>query len=504
MRRVAILVLLFGLAAPNVQAQAAAPRQGSVPVYRITVVGRTVKAINYRHRSHQTRIDFMGTSLMPEAHGMAEVASKQGAIDINAEFKQLPPASRFGPEYMTYVLWAITPEGRPVNLGEVLPNAGGKSKLNVTSDVQAFGLIVTAEPYFAVTQPSDVVVMENQVRSDTVGKVEEVDAKYELLRRGQYTTNVNPADLQPMTMDSKTPLELYEARNAVRIAKWAGADRYAADTFRKASGLLMEAEEYEARHAGVKPVAMTAREAAQTAEDSRLIAMRKMEQEEKAHTLAEAEAQKAAAREAEQQAAQAAQEKAAANQAKNDALAQSQAAQAAAHQARLQAETAQQQAQKAEADKSAMRARLLQQLNLILQTRDTARGLIMNMSDVLFDTGKYTLKPLAREKLAKAAGVLLAYPGLSIEIDGHTDNVGSDEFNQTLSEERANAVRDYLVAQGVAANSITARGLGKTQPVASNNTAAGRQQNRRVELVVSGDAIRSALPPSAETASREP
>jgi outer membrane protein OmpA-like peptidoglycan-associated protein len=344
------------------------------------------------------------------------------------------------------------------------------------------------------------VVMENEARSDTVGKIEEVDAKYELLRKGQYTSRVSPSDLQPMIMDSKTPLELYEARNAVRIARWTGAGRYAADSFEKASQLLAQAESYQSRRAGTKAVVMTAREAAQTAEDARLITIKRAEQEEQASAKAEARSQKAVAEQAQQQAAQAAHEKAAAEEAKAAAIVRSQAAQADAENARLQAQQAQQQAQQAqqqaehaEADKSAMRARLLQQLNLILQTRDSARGLIMNMSDVLFDTGKYTLRPYARERLAKVAGVLLAYPGLSIEVDGHTDNVGGDEFNQTLSEERANSVRDYLVQQGVPANAVTARGLGKTQPVASNSTPTGRRLNRRVELVVSGDAIGNAL-----------
>jgi len=247
---ISALVLIMSLGSLGAPAQAVAPEQGSeqgsvrgsVPIYRITVVGRTVKAINYRHHGGQTRIDFRGTSLMPEAHGSAEVAGKQGAIKINAEFKGVSPASRFGAEYLTYVLWAITPEGRPINLGEVLPGDGGKSKIEVTSDVQAFGLIVTAEPYFAVTQPSDVVVMENEVRGDTSGKVEEVDAKYELLRRGQYAASAHPTDLEPLIIDSKVPIELYEARNAVRIARWTGADRYAASTFQKAQQLLAEAQ----------------------------------------------------------------------------------------------------------------------------------------------------------------------------------------------------------------------------------------------------------------------
>ncbi|HEV2495535.1 MAG TPA: OmpA family protein [Terriglobia bacterium] len=506
-RTIVLFITLVGLSTAGAWAQAGAPEQVSVPIYRITVVGRTVKAVNYLHRSGQTKIDFRGTSLMPNAHGSADVAGKQGAVKINAEFKDIGPATNFGAEYLTYVLWAITPEGRPINLGEVLPGAGGKTKIEVTSDVQAFGLIVTAEPYFAVTQPSDVVVMENVVRNDTVGKVEEVDAKYELLRRGQYTAHVNPSDLEPLIIDSRVPVELYEARNAVRIARWTGADHYAGATFDKARQLLAEAQADQESRAKWKVVATTAREAVQTAEDARLITIKKMEQEEHAEAKAEAKAEKAAAEQAKEQAAVAAHEKAEAERARNDALADSQTAQTQATQAerqaeqsRLQAQRAQQQAQQAETDKAAMRARLRDQLNLILETRDTARGLIMNMSDVLFDTGKYTLKPVAREKLARAAGVLLAYPGLTIEVDGHTDDVGSDEFNQTLSEERARAVRDYLVQQGVAPSAIAARGFGKTEPVASNDSSTGRRINRRVELVVSGDAIGSTL--GSESASR--
>src|SRR5579883_107981 len=199
---------------------------GAMPIYRITVVARTTKAINYNHRSGSTKIDFRGTPLLPEAHGDATVESRQGVIRINAHMDKMQPASKFGPEYLTYVMWAITPEGRATNIGEVLLN-GDKTKLDATTELQSFGLIVTAEPYFAVTQPSDVVVMENFVRKDTVGTIEQVDAKFELLQRGQYTLNVNPAELKPMEANSKVPLELYEARNAVQIARWTGASRYA-------------------------------------------------------------------------------------------------------------------------------------------------------------------------------------------------------------------------------------------------------------------------------------
>jgi hypothetical protein len=203
-----LVVLGLGITSAQGQVQRTETPPGQVPIYKVTVVARTTKAINYRHRSGATKVDFRGTALMPQARGEAKVDSKQGRIEIDAKFDRLAPATQFGPEYLTYVLWAVTPEGRATNLGEVLLRGDG-SKLDVTTDFQAFGLIVTAEPYFAVTQPSDVVVMENIVRTDTLGQVEEIDAKYELLQRGQYTLNVSPADLRPMQLDPKVPLELY-------------------------------------------------------------------------------------------------------------------------------------------------------------------------------------------------------------------------------------------------------------------------------------------------------
>ena len=503
-----LVALLIALSSLSALAQTEPQKAGTVPIYRIIVVARTTQAINYRHRSGATKINFQGTSLMPEARGNAEVASKQGAIHVNAEFQGLQPASKFGPEYLTYVLWAVSPEGRPVNLGEILFGQDGKSKLDVTSNLQAFGLIVTAEPYFAVTQPSDVVVMENEVRSDTKGQFEEVEAKYELLKRGQYELNVNPDELQPITMDSRTPLELYEARNAVRIAKWTGARQYAADSLDKAQVSLQNAEGINARRGNKKSVITDAREAVQTAEDARIITVKKIDAERQASELqvsADAEAQaKAQADEAKRQTRQAenaaaeAKLQAARDQAAADAAAAK--AQADAAQARVTSDAALAAAQaeagkarlagqQAETDKANLRARLSQQLNSVLQTRDSARGLIVNMSDVLFATAQYTLKPGAREKLSKVAGILLAYPGLKVEVDGHTDNVGSEEYNQNLSEQRAESVRAYLVAQGVLTGSVTAKGFGKTQPVGTNDTAEGRQINRRVELVVSGEAI---------------
>jgi outer membrane protein OmpA-like peptidoglycan-associated protein len=529
---------------------------GSMPVYRVTVVARTTKAINYHHRSGSTKIDFRGTALMPEARGEAKVESKQGVIKIDANMEKLQPASRFGPEYLTYVMWAVTPEGRATNIGEVLLG-GDKSKLNATTELQSFGLIVTAEPYFAVTQPSDVVVMENFVRHDTTGTIEEVDAKYELLQRGQYTLNVNPSELKPMRLEPRVPLELYEARNAVQIARWAGADRYAAETFQKAVQGLQNAEGYLRGKQGKKPIGTVAREAAQMAEDARIITVKRIEEERLANERAaaaerearakgetEAEARRRAQAEADQKAEaerraraeteraaaqseterikreaetaraaaqaeaervkretdaqraaaqaeieRAAREKAEAEGARAAAVTQQQAAQAETEKARLAAQDADRLRQKAETEKAELRAQLLQQFNAILETRDTARGLIVNMSDVLFDTGKYTLRPGAREKLARVGGIISGHPGLRLEVEGHTDSVGGDDYNQRLSEQRAGSVRDYLLQQGLSVNSVSAKGFGKTQPVASNETAAGRQQNRRVELVVSGEVI---------------
>jgi len=510
-----MMALALTLAPRQIQVQPS----GNSPIYKITinVVEREATAINYQHRAGSTTIDFKGTPLLPEARGEAKVESKQGYIEIEVEFDDLQPATRFGPEYLTYVMWAISPEGRAVNLGEVLLN-GTKSKLDVSSDLQTFGMIVTAEPYFSVTQPSDVVVMQNVLRPETRGQIEQIQAKYELLQRGQYSTNVPPAELKPIALDTKTPLEIYEARNALRIARWAGADKDAADSFAKAQQSMTQAEDYLARKER-RPSIMAARQAVQTAEDARLIALKRQDEarvERERTAAAEREASaKAEADRAARQRAEAENQQRLEAERRARAEADTAAARAAADRARAEAELAQQQAANAkqaaqvqldrareaadaaEREKLQLRNQLVEQFNKILETRDTARGLIVNMSDVLFDTGKYTLKPGAREKLAKISGIVLAHPGLMLSVEGHTDSVGSDEYNQRLSEQRANSVREYLVSQSVPSNAITAKGFGEAQPVASNDTAVGRQQNRRVELVVSGDVIGTPLSPTS-------
>ena len=514
---VALATLFAQAPNPTQQQGAPTPEQPGrpMPVFRVTVVSRTISAVNYHHRSGTTQIDFRGTELMPAARGEARVESQMGSTKIDVHVDRLAPANQFGPEYLTYVLWAITPEGRAQNLGE-LALSGSHSGLLATSSLQVFGLIVTAEPYFAVTQPSDVVVMENFVRNDTTGTIEQVEAKYELLKRGQYV--LDRAAYQPVRINPKGPLQLAEAENAVEIVRLAGADRYAADTFQKATLALQNAEGFMSGHGG-KAVETNAREATQMAEDARLITYKKIEEEQLARQReaaerdrasaqaaeaqrATAEAQRAAAeqaqREAQAAAAQAEQDKAAADASRAAALQQQQQAQEEAERARQAAAQADAQRQQAEAEKTKMKDRLMQQLNAILETRESARGLIVNINDVLFDFNKYTLKPGAQVTMAKVAGILLAYPGLKLQLEGHTDGVGSDEYNLKLSQNRADGVRDFLVQQGVTGTNISAVGLGKSEPVASNDTASGRQQNRRVELVVSGEVIGAQIGDASE------
>ena len=460
-----------------------------VTTFRVSVVSRTVQAVNYQHRSGATKLNFAGTDLMPAAKGEAKVESKKGYIEIEVEFGNLQKPTSFGNEYLTYVMWAISPEGRAVNLGEVLLGDNARSKLDVTTDLQAFALIVTAEPYYAVRQPSNVVVLENVVRDDTKGTIEAMSTKYDLLERGGYIPSGYQFD--PVVLNARLPLEFFEARNALRIAQSVGAETYASSSYQHAASLMNQADGFAtSQHIDKKQLIAVSRETVQTAEDAREITVKERIAEHQSDQLqASAQVAADATRQKEQAQAETAKVKSDMERSQANSANQVAAAQADTEQARLAASQARQQLQVAENDKAAMRGRLSLQLNAILQTRDTARGLIVSMSDVLFDTGKYTLKPGAREKLSKVAGILVSYPGLNIAVGGYTDNVGTDRLNQGLSEERAGSVRDYLVQQGVSTDSITATGYGNTSPVASNDNSAGRQENRRVELVVSGESI---------------
>jgi outer membrane protein OmpA-like peptidoglycan-associated protein len=466
--------------------------------YRMSVVSRSTQAVDYRHKG-STKVDLKGTDLSPEVEGDAKVEGKATGVKIEAEVHHLRPANSFGLAYLTYVLWAVTPQGRARNLGELVVD-DGKSSVHTTTDLQAFALIVTAEPYFAVTQPSDLVVAQNLIRQDTKGGVEPVDVKFELISRDTYNSQLQPINSPVYEVSNKTPLDLLEARNAVRIAKDAGSDQYAAAELQKAEDQLNRAEDYYRRKQGSGAIGTAAREAAQTAEEARVMSIKRerdaqVEQERKAaadrtaQAQADAQAQQAAAAQAQSQAAQSQAQADEAQQAKQQAEQARQRAELAQQQAAQQAQQAEQGRQQAEADKTQMRARMLQQLNQVLATKDTARGLIVNMPDVLFDTGKADLKAMARERLAKVAGILIAYPDIRVEIDGYTDSTGSLEFNEQLSQQRAESVRNYLSSQGVNSSTISTQGFGPSQPIASNETAAGRQQNRRVELVVSGSSI---------------
>ena len=515
---------------------------------------KQTKAIGYRVGGGATRVALIATGLIPQAGGEARVEAKTGATYVEATVRGLAQPTKFGAEFLTYVLWAVSPEGSTYNLGEVRINNAGEGKLKASTQLAAFSLFVTAEPYFAVRHPSELLVLENEIRKDTRGEVLLV-GEYTLMSRAQYQQMGNPLAL---SVDLKrVPLEMYQARNAAEIARLRGADRYAPDIFPKVDASLKRAEEALARKAGQQEIISAARQTVQFAEDARALAVQRQEEEriaqERAAAAAQAKAEAeakaaaeaaeakrradeearrqaelAAAREAKMKAeaelaamrakaeadAQAAKAKAEADaqaaQAKAEAEALAKAkqeaedmaartkAEADARDAKAKAETealmAKEEAARAEAEKAlkgaeALRAQLLEQFNRILETRDTVRGLVVNMGDVLFDTGKFDLRPLAREKLARLSGIVLAHAGLNLDVEGHTDSVGSDEFNQRLSEQRAQSVRKYLLEQGLPETSVTAVGFGKTTPVADNSTVAGRQQNRRVEIIVSGEVI---------------
>lgn len=490
------------------------------PIYRVRVTSRTAKAVNYRQGN--TRIDFKGTAYMPFAKGEARIQNRDGRVALDVRLEKLEPASKFGPPFMTYVLWAITPEGNARNLGPISLDRD-RARLQVTTNFQSFAMIVTAEPYYAVTVPSEMVVLENEVRQDTRGKVDLVDARYELFQRGYW----EEGKFEPLAMDDpKTPFEYWEAQNAMRIARWAQADKYAPESYQKAEAQIKQADVYRGRRGNnTQPIQMVSREATQFAEDARVVSLKRIEEERLANERAAA-----AKREADAKAARAAaeqrqrEEEAARKQAEVDRLlaekqkaeaerqrmaaelesARSAAAKAEADRARADAQAREQQASEAarraeEAarqaleEKQALRASLLARFNQILTTRDTDRGLVVTMADVLFDVGKFDLRAEARERLARFSGVVLAYPTLRITVEGHTDSTGSDELNQRLSEQRADAVRNYLISQGLPRDMISSQGFGKNMPIADNATAAGRQQNRRVELIVSGEVIGTAL-----------
>ncbi len=484
---------------PNPTNDALTPKVGAklvgeingVPLYRVTVVQRDLDAVNYLHRSGSTKISFVGTTLAPNIKGDAKVQSQKGRIDIDLHLDKLTPANGFGEEYLTYVLWAITPDGTPSNLGEILPD-GDHVHLEVTTNLQSFGMIVTAEPYFAVKIPSDVVVAQNQIIEDkTNGVLEKVNAHYSLLPRGLYTRSVGAHTvLEPITRNEHSPLEYYEALNAARIAKLAGADQYAPDIMAQLATDLQNAGAIDANKHGDQKMEITyAREAVQRAEDARISSLRKQAaQQRQAEIDARQLAQQNAAA-SQLQAQQSALDAERAQAAADREAAERARAEAAAANANAAAAAAQAQAAAANQSVVALREKLKAQLNAVLATQETARGLVVTLGDVLFDTGKSALKQDAQISLAKVSAILQQYPDLKLQIEGYTDSTGTDAINQKLSNDRAKATQDFLVAQGVQPTNVSYYGFGKQDPVADNTTAAGRAQNRRVEMVVSGPSI---------------
>lgn len=492
---IAFVALLFPALAAAGQPQQAATGQG--------LVKKSIKAVGYRVGGGGTKVNLVGTQLLPQAQGEAKVEARPGVTNIEVTVTGLSQPGKFGDQFLTYVLWAASPEGRAINLGEIRTNKKGKGELKATTQLQTFSLFVTAEPYFAVSRPSELIVLENEPRKSTKGKIFPVK-DYPLMERSQYEKLGNPLAL---SLDLKhVPLEMYEARNSVEIAKSRGAEKYASDSFTKAEASLKMAENALARKAGKKTIISAARQTVQFAEDARSLAVNRQETERieqerqaaaaKARAEAEAKAAKeaAAARAQSEQEAQRQAELAAAREAQLKAEAEATRAREEAATAQARALAAKEQAAREEAERArnvarALRAQLLDQLNAVLATRDTPRGLVVTMAGVLFATGKYNLRPDAQMRLARLAGIVTSHPGLILQVEGYTDNIGSDEFNQKLSEQRAEAVRDFLIQQGVAQQTITAKGFGETMPVADNSTAAGRQNNRRVEIIVSGEVI---------------
>ena len=477
---------------------AAGQEQTTVPDSNLAT--KSVVAIGYKVGGGSTKVDLEGTDLMPAAKGEAKVKAKTGATSIEVSLAGMTQPSSIGAEFLTYVLWVVTPDGRSGNTAEIIIDKNGEGKLKVTTPAQTFSMIITAEPYFAVRIPSEMVVVENDTQKNTKGQIFPVN-DFKLMKRAQYAKLGNPLAMTPDL--ENVPLQMYEARNAVEIARSRGADKDAPEIFSKAAAGLQMAENALASKADRKDVVTKARQTIQFAEDARALAALRQDEAHieaekaaaaaKAKSEAEAKAAEEANRQAELTAAKEAQIRAEADAAAVRAKAEADAA-AAKAKAEADALKAKEEAARAEAERSRkaaadLRAQLLEQFNRVLETRDTPRGLVVNMGDVLFDTGKYDLKGEAREKLAKLSGIILAHPGLNLAVEGHTDNVGGDELNQKLSEKRAETVRTYLVQQGLADDRVTSQGFGKASPVADNDTSAGRQKNRRVEIVVSGDVI---------------
>jgi len=460
--------------------------QGKPQVPDSSVVKKSIKAVGYEVGGGATKVIMVGTSAARNASGEAKVEAKNGGTEIELKVKGMPQPTTLGGEFLTYVLWIVTPDGSTTNLGEIPIDKNGEGKLNTSAQSQTFAMGVTAEPYSAVSLPNEIVVLVNDTTNKTKGKIYPENS-YKLIKRSQYAKSGNPLALTP---DLKNvPLDMYEARNAVDIARSQGAEKYAPEIFSKAAGSLQMAENSLTAKDDKGKVVTNARQTIQFAEDARALSAERQEAErvQKEKDLAAAAAGEKAKSEAEAQAAAEAKHQAELTAAKEAQMkAEAEAKQIAE---KVKAEAAEEEAARARAATVALRTQLLKQLNEVLQTTDTPRGLVVNMADVLFETGKYALSQDAQLKLAKLSGMIQAHPGLNLAIEGHTDTTGSADFNMKLSQQRADSVREFLIRQGISQDTITAKGMGEDNPVADNGTAAGRKLNRRVEIIVSGEVI---------------
>jgi len=481
----------------------ALPLLGQVPIYRVTVVEHSLQAVNYQYRSGPTEIDFRGTVLLGKAKGHATVESHRGRTEIDAKLQGLTSPQQFGKEYLTYVLWAISPEGAAHNLGEVVSNGADNASLRVTTELQAFGLLVTAEPYATVRQPSDVVVLENQVRPETIGKMEPIIAKAELLPRGHYLLDkqisqelLNSGGPKVSMSEYEQLSQIYQAQNALNLARTVNADTLAPDTFAKAQQLLDDAQQKRIAKAGTSFVVQSAREAAQTADDARVIALKRAQEQK----VASAEQRVAAAEQSARQARAEADAAIAQASAEREARvrAESGAAEIVAAEparpgppppppaglppAELPPAAVRREAQDAVGPQTQLRARLLGQLQHVTETRDTPRGLVVVVPDADFSGANLSAGALG---ILSRVAQIVAASGLQVTVEGNVDSIAAE----ALSWKRAESVRDALVNGGLRMNSIAARGLGNTRPTTSNATEVGRVANRRVELVFSGGQI---------------
>jgi outer membrane protein OmpA-like peptidoglycan-associated protein len=502
--------LLIMLAAP-----ALAQTEQSTDENYIT---RKTLAVRYTE-NRKTSVNITGTPVAPRITGKGEVEYKRNDARIKLKVENLENPQSYGPFYTTYVVWAVTPEGQTENLIE-LPS-GYKVEVETKSAAQTFGFIITAEPHSAVRMPSQKVVAETTLRKNVMSPPQTTEAEYRMDKGDLY--EVSSSDSIVLQPDYTTPRLVLGARRSLDIARRAGAKEYAAAEYQQAQSMLQTLEQTwprnlknETKFSGlardVQRLGQVARDKAieteyqARIENERQARLRSLEEARARAEAAQAEAERVkleadrARAEAERAKVEAelAERKAAEERARREqSTREAEAARAKADSDRLAAQQAQQAAQQAlklaedaKRERDAALQRLYVSLQDILETKRETRGFIVNIGDVLFDTGKATLKSAAREKLSKLAGILLAYPGtLTLEIEGHTDSTGSDDLNNKLSLNRAESVRDYLVQASIKQERIkSVQGFGKSKPIASNDSAAGRQMNRRVEVVIDDQA----------------